>query len=74
MERFKNCNVRLDENKVIRHTCFIYGSVTAYCLREKISRARFYFILRNPHLSKNEECLQKLANNLKVNIDEIILK
>ena len=74
MERFKNCSVKLDENKVIRLTCFIYGSVSAYCLREKISRARFYFILRNPHLSKNEECLQKLAKNLKTNIDEIILE
>lgn len=73
MERFKRCNVKLDENKVIRLTCFHYGSVSAYCIREKISRARFYQIVTWPHLSEDEESLQKLARNLKVNIKEILM-
>lgn len=73
MNRFKRCNVKVDENKVIRLTCFHYGSVSAYCIREKISRARYYYILKYPHLSESEESLQKLARNLKVNIKEILM-
>ena len=72
MERFKKCVIRLDKDKVIRLVNFKYGSVKQYAKEQGISRVRFYQILNEPHLSKDVECLQILASNLKVSIDEIL--
>ena len=72
MERFKKCEIRLDKNKVIRLVNFKYGSVKIYAKEKGISRVRFYQIVNQPHLSKNVECLQNLAKDLEVSIDEIL--
>ena len=73
MERFKRCAIRLDKEKVIRLVNFKYGSVKKYAKEHGISRVRFYQILNEPHLSKNVESLQKLASNLDVSIETILL-
>ena len=73
MERFKKCVIRLDRDKVIRLVNFKYGSVKQYAKEHGISRVRFYQILNEPHLSKNVESLQKLASNLDVSIETILL-
>ena len=72
MERFKKCVIRLDRDKVIRLVNFKYGSVKQYAKEHGISRVRFYQILNEPHLSKDVECLQNLASNLEVSIQEIL--
>lgn len=72
MERFKKCVIRLDRDKVIRLINFKYGSVKQYAKEHGISRVRFYQILNEPHLSKDVECLQKLASNLEVSIQKIL--
>ena len=73
MERFKRCGIRLDKEKVIRLVNFKYGSVKKYAKENGISRVRFYQILNEPHLSKDAESLQKLASNLQVSIETILL-
>ena len=67
-----SAHVRVDKNEVIKLTCFFYGSVRAYCQREKISSARYYEILNVTHASTEVECLKTLAKNLKTTVGEII--
>lgn len=67
-----SANIKVDKNKVIRLTLFFYGSVRAYCRREKISTARYYEILNVTHASTDVECLKTLAKNLKTTVGEII--
>lgn len=73
MNRYKKCTIRLNRELVKRHVYFHYGSIGNYCDLNNISRVRFWEIVNKPHLSKNEECLQKLAKNLHVSIEEILL-
>lgn len=73
MNRFKNCMIKLDKDKVIRLVNFKYGSVKQYAKENGISRVRFYQIINEPHLSKDAESLQKLASNLEVSIETILL-
>ena len=73
MERFKNCTVRVNKDYVKRLVLFKFGSIKNYCHFADISRVRFWKIVNQPHLSKNEECLQKLASYLQVSIDTILL-
>ena len=72
MERFKNCSIRVNKEKVKRLVLYRFGSVKNYCHFADISRTRFYQIINAPHLSKNEECLQKLSHYLQVSIEEIL--
>lgn len=72
MDRFKYCTVKVDANKVKRLIMFFYGSLTAYCLQNGITRTRLYFILNKPHSSKDAKCLQDLAKNLKTSIGDIL--
>ena len=72
MNRFIKCTVRLNKERVIRHICFNYGSVAAYCKVAKISRSRFYTVVSKPHFSENEKCLQKLAKDLGMSIYDIL--
>ena len=72
MERYKNCVIRLDRDKVIKLVNFKFGSVKAYAKKYGISRVRFYQIVNKPHLSKDVECLRNLAVNLDVSIQEIL--
>ena len=73
MARYKNCVIRLNKDKVIRLVNFKYGSVSKYAKEKGISRMRFYQIINEPHLTKDAECLQKLASNLDVSIETILL-
>ena len=72
MERYKNCSIKINKEIVIRHICFNYGSVAAYCKVAKISRSRFYTVVSKPHFSENEKCLQKLAKDLGMSIYDIL--
>ena len=74
MDRFKYCNVKVDADKVKRLIMYHYGSLTAYCLKNGITRTRLYFILNRPHQTKDAKCLQDLANNLHTSIDNILDK
>lgn len=73
MERFKNCTIKVDKEMVIRLVKYKYGSVKAYAKTNGISRVRFYNIVNNPHVSKDEKCLQILAFNLGTSIETILL-
>jgi len=73
MERYKKCSVRVNKEFVKRRVQYMYGSIDNYCYFADISRVRFWEIMNTPHLSKEVECLQKLASLLKVSIDEILL-
>lgn len=74
MDRYKNCNIRLNRDLVIRHICFNYGSVTNYCKVVGLSRSRFYTIVSKPHFSENEKCLQKLSRDLGLSIYDMLLQ
>lgn len=73
MNRYKNCRIRLNKELVKRYVYFHYGSIKEYCEKNNISRVRFWEIVNRPHLTKNGECLQKLAKNLHVSIETILL-
>lgn len=73
MQRYKKCTIRVNKELVKREIIYKYGSVTRYCRFVKISQVRFWEILRTPHLSKQAECLQRLARDLNLSIDTILM-
>ena len=73
MERYKKCTIRVNKDFVKRRVQYLFGSIGNYCHYADISRVRFWEIVNTPHLSKEAECLQKLANYLQVSIDEILM-
>ena len=73
MERYKKCTIRVNKDFVKRRVQYLFGSIGNYCKEADISRVRFWEIVNTPHLSKDAECLQKLARFLRVSIDEILM-
>ena len=72
MARFDRCLVKVDENKTKRLIMFKYGSMTAYCIQNGIARSRLYQVLSLPHYDKKSKCLQDLAKNLGVDVEELL--
>lgn len=73
MERYKKCLIKVNNDLIKRHILFKFGSIENYLKFAKISRVRLWKITNQPHLSKDVECLQKLAKDLELSIDDIIM-
>ena len=69
----KRAAIKLDKEQVNRLVRFKFGTIENYLKTYKITRMRYWQILNEPHLSKDVKCLQDLANNLEVSIEEILL-
>lgn len=72
MSRFTNCGIRVNKDYVTRLVKYKHGTIENFLKSYKITRMRFWQILNQPHLSKEVPCLQKLAEFLKVTVDEIV--
>ena len=70
MQRAK---IRLNKDLVNKLVKYKYGTIEAYLQANKLTRMRFWQVLNRPHLTKDTKCLQDLARNLEVNIEEILL-
>ena len=64
--------VRVNKDFVTRLVKYRHGTIESFLSCYGISRMRFWQILNQPHLSKDVPCLVKLADFLKVDVDEII--
>lgn len=73
MNRYKKCSVRVNKELVKRLIVWKYGSIKNYFTQLGISKMRFWQIMNQPHLSKDVKCLQQLANDLELSIDEILM-
>ena len=69
----KRAAIKLNKEQVNRLVRFKFGTIENYLKACKITRMRYWQILNKPHLSKDVKCLQDLANNLEVSIEEILL-
>lgn len=73
MERYKRCKVIVNGALVKREIIYKYGSITKYCKYAGISQVRFWEIINTPHFSKDAKCLQRLAQDLDLSIDKILM-
>ena len=64
--------IRVNKDFVTRLVKYRHGTIESFLGCYGISRMRFWQILNQPHLSKDVPCLVKLADFLKVDVDEII--
>lgn len=69
----KKAAIRLNKEQVNKLVRFKFGTIENYLKANKISRMRYWQILNEPHLSKDVKCLQDLASNLEISIEEILL-
>lgn len=69
----RKAKVVLDKEKVNRLVKYKYGTIEAYLKKFHLTRMRFWQILNRPHLTKDVKCLKDLADNLNINIDEVLL-
>ena len=68
----KKAFIKVDQEKVKRLAKFKFGTIENYLKYAGISRMRFWYVLNQPHTSKNIKCLQDLAKNLEISIDTIL--
>lgn len=73
MERFKNCEIKLNKELIKRHIKFKYGSIKNYLKCANITKTRFWQIINQPHLSTESPCIVRLAKDLDLTTGEIIL-
>lgn len=73
MNRYSNCQIKLDSKKVYKLIRIKYDSVANYARLRGISRTRIIQVVSRPHFSKEEKCLQRLAGDLDVSIETILL-
>lgn len=71
MEKTKK-EIRVNKDFVTRLVKYRHGTIESFLGCYGISRMRFWQILNQPHLSKDVPCLVKLADFLRVSVDEII--
>ena len=64
--------VRVNKDFVTRLVKYRHGTIESFLGCYGISRMRFWQILNQPHLSKEVPCLVKLADFLKVKVDDIV--
>ena len=71
MERYKNCKIYIDRDRVKALSYYHYGSIKKLCEHLKISMSRYGEIVRTPHRSKAEPCIVKIAAALGVSVNTI---
>ena len=74
MDKYIDCRIRLDANKIVRLINEKFGGVTAYCKKFSANRFYFYDVLRKPHRNKHIRSITSIAERLGVEVDEIILE
>lgn len=69
----KKASVVVNKDLVNRLVKYHYGTIENYLKKFSISRMRYWQVLNMVHISKDVKCLQDLASNLQVEVEQIIL-
>ena len=72
MKRYNHCLITVNKDLVKRHVQFKYGTIAKYCAYAHITTMRYWEIVNRPHVSKEVECLKKLAKDLNLNVEDIL--
>ena len=66
------CSVKVNKEFIEKLIKYKYGTIGSFLDSYGITRMRFWQVVNEPHVSKDVECLTKLADFLNVPIDDLL--
>lgn len=74
LSKYNEEGIKLDANKVVRLINQKFGGVTEYCRKTGSNRWYFYDVLKKRHRNAHIKSIEKIAKNLNVSVEEIVLE